>query len=235
MKKILIVTGGALKPAFALSLLEREKPDTVVAVDGALTFFDKVEEKTGNRIKIDHLVGDFDTVSPEILEKYCSDSQIVVHRYVPEKDNTDTDIAVDLALDLAGKNPAQILLIGALGGRVDHMLANLQMLEVIREHGKEGMILDEQNRIRLISDHVVLRKDEQYGRYISLVPVSKRLKGLTLRGVKYPLEKKDIVRGRSLLISNEITDYEAEIKLDEGLAYLIESRDRDHSEEEALI
>ena len=235
MKKILIVTGGALKPAFALSLLEREKPDTVVAVDGALAFFDEVEEKTGKKIRIDHLVGDFDTISPEILEKYSSDSQIVIHRYIPEKDNTDTDIAVDLALDLSGKAPAQILIIGALGGRVDHMLANLQMLEVISACGKEGLILDEQNRIRLITGSATLRRDEQYGRYISLVPVSKNLKGLSLRGVKYPLEGKDIVRGRSLLISNEITEDEAEINLAEGLAYLIESRDRDDSGEEEII
>ena len=234
MKKILIVTGGALKPAFALSLLEREKPDTVVAVDGALAFFDKVEKKTGNRIRIDHLVGDFDTISPEILEKYRTDSQIKIHRFVPEKDNTDTDIPVDIALQAAGSADARILIIGALGGRVDHMLANLQMLEVIKGNGKEGMILDEQNRIRLISDHITLRKDEQYGRYISLVPVSRTLKGLTLQGVKYPLENKDVTRGRSLLISNEITGDEAEIKLKAGLAYLIESRDRDHSEEERI-
>ena len=53
--------------------------------------------------------------------------------------------------------------------------------------------------------------------------------------MKYPLEGKDIVRGRSLLISNEITEDEAEINLAEGLAYLIESRDRDDSGEEEII
>ncbi len=231
MKKIMIVTGGALRPAFALSLLEREHPDVVVAVDGALAFFDKVEEKTGKRIKIDHLVGDFDTISPEILGKYMGDSQIEIHRFVPEKDNTDTEIAVDIALQLAGEDEAQILLIGALGGRADHMLANLQLLELISGRGKEGIILDETNRIRLISGHVTLKRDQQYGKYISLVPVSRRLRGLYLRGVRYPLENKDITRGPSLLISNEITSDAAEILLGEGLAYLIESRDREGKEE----
>lgn len=235
MKKILIVTGGMLRPAFALSLMEREQPDVVVAVDGALAFFDKVEEKTGNRIRIDHLVGDFDTISPEILHKYLSDSQIEVHRFVPEKDNTDTDIAVDIALQLAGGDEAQIMIIGALGGRVDHMLANLQMLEVIYGRGKEGIILDESNRIRLISGKFSLKRDQQYGKYISLVPVSRHLRGLTLRGVKYPLENKDVTRGRSLLISNEITSDRAEIVLGEGLAYLIESRDHGQAGKEENV
>jgi thiamine pyrophosphokinase len=211
--------------------MEREQPDVVVAVDGALAFFDKVEAKTAKRIRIDHLVGDFDTISPEVLNKFKDDSQTEIHRFVPEKDNTDTDIAVDIALQLAGEDEAQIMIIGALGGRTDHMLANLQMLEVIAGRGKEGVILDETNRIRLISGHLFLKRDQQYGKYISLVPVSRHLRGLTLRGVKYPLENKDVIRGRSLLISNEITSDTAEILLGEGLAYLIESRDREGKEE----
>ncbi len=226
MKKIVIVTGGALDPAFALSLLNREKPDHVIAVDGALAFFDKVEKKGVDTVKFDHLVGDFDTISPEILKKYKDDPKISVHQFVPEKDNTDTEISVRLALDLLGDAAGRIILIGAFGGRADHTLANLQLLEYIREAGSEGVIMDELNRVRLVSGKVQLEKDCQYGHYVSLVPVSSYLRGVTLRGFKYPLAGEDIKRGVSLLISNEIVEAHAEIEIGEGLAFLIESRDR---------
>ena len=68
--RILIITGGRIDEDFALSLLEKEKFEHMIVVDGALAFWDKVEKNPDITCHFDHLVGDFDTISPEILKKY---------------------------------------------------------------------------------------------------------------------------------------------------------------------
>lgn len=67
--RILIITGGRIDESFALSLLQKEKFDHMIVVDGALAFWDKVERNPEIQCHFDHLVGDFDTISPNILEK----------------------------------------------------------------------------------------------------------------------------------------------------------------------
>ena len=99
--RILIITGGRIDESFALSLLQKEKFDHMIVVDGALAFWDKVERNPEIQCHFDHLVGDFDTISPNILENYLDREDIEVHRFNPEKDYTDTDIALKLAIRLA--------------------------------------------------------------------------------------------------------------------------------------
>ena len=132
--RILIITGGRIDEDFALSLLEKKKFEHMIVVDGALAFWDKVEKNPDITCHFDHLVGDFDTISPEILKNYLDREDIEVHRFNPEKDYTDTDIALKLAIHLikseTGKADAksEIWLLGATGTRADHMLANMQLL-----------------------------------------------------------------------------------------------------------
>ena len=65
--RILIITGGRIDEDFAFSLLKKEKFEHMIVVDGALAFWDKVEKNPDITCHFDHLVGDFDTISPEIL------------------------------------------------------------------------------------------------------------------------------------------------------------------------
>ena len=97
--KVLIITGGNIDDDFAFSFLKKNKYDEVIAVDGGLAFADRAG------MDITHLVGDFDTIDSEILEKYIHREDICVHQFIPEKDYTDTDIAVKLALKLFAENP----------------------------------------------------------------------------------------------------------------------------------
>lgn len=233
--RVLIITGGRIDMDFAFGFLKQEKFDHIIVVDGALAFWDKVEMNPDIKVKFDHLVGDFDTISPDILKKYVGRWDITVHRFVPEKDNTDTDIALKLAIRLCREdmemmaepedNGAQIVLLGATGTRADHMLANLQLLEQVRAAGMAGAIVDQYNRIRLIEGHYTLSKCSQFGNYVSLIPVTALLKGVTLRGFKYPLDRHTVYWGESLCVSNELTADVGEIEIEEGVAFLIESRD----------
>ena len=231
--RILIITGGRIDVDFALSFLEKEKFDHVIVVDGALAFWDKVESNSHIHINFDHLVGDFDTISPDILDKYLDRGDIEVHRFNPEKDYTDTDIALKLAVCLGQQEGAEkgikemteIVLLGATGTRADHMLANLQLLEQTRAVGMSGVIVDRNNRIRLIEGQFILKKAEQFGHYVSLIPVSEELKAVTLKGFKYPLDRYTVHLGQSICVSNELETDEGEIVIEEGKAFLIESRD----------
>lgn len=232
--KSLIITGGRIDESFALSFLKNTTFDHIIVVDGALAFWDKVEKCTDVTCHFDHLVGDFDTISSEILQNYLERENIEVHRFNPEKDYTDTDIALKLAIRLAEDAQAQekaeddrpeIWLLGATGTRADHMLANLQLLAQTRKAGIEGVIIDRNNKIRLMEGERILKKEEQFGDFVSLIPVTDELKGVTLRGFKYPLENHTVYFGESLCVSNELEAEEGYIAIQEGMAFLIESRD----------
>lgn len=227
--KILIITGGRIDRDFALSFLKDEVFEHIIVVDGALAFWNQVETSDGFVLKFDHLVGDFDTISPSILEKYLHREDITVHQFVPEKDYTDTDIALKLAIRLgeeaAAEEKTEIILLGATGTRADHMLANLQLLEQVRAAGMTGVIVDRNNKISMIEDSCTLKKDGQFGDYVSLIPVTETLKDVTMKGFKYPLDKYTVHFGESICVSNELTEKIGKIEIGEGKAFLIESRD----------
>ena len=206
---------------FASSFVKQTEYDAVIAVDGGLAAADALG------VCPTHLVGDFDTIRPDILEKYRDRPDVRVHAYDPEKDNTDTDIAVLLAIRLCeGKEKAsKIHILGALGSRADHMLANLMLLLKPHRAGVAAFIIDRTNRIRVAEGDVVLRREEAWGAYVSLNPLTQELGGLTLEGFKYPLDRAETYMGDSLCVSNELTAETGRIRVEEGVALLIESKD----------
>lgn len=234
--KVLIITGGNIDDDFAFSFLKNEKYDEIIAVDGGLSFVDRMNQRFNGSefLKISHLVGDFDTIAPEILEKYIYREDICVHAYVPEKDYTDTDIAVKLALTLFEKeksvpsgdeNEGLIHILGGTGTRMDHVMANMQMLKNILEKGIRGVIIDKNNAIEMIQGRCDLKRDNIFGKYMSLIPASMKLLGITLKGFKYPLCNAETCFGESLCVSNELIEDEGHIEIKEGMAWMILSRD----------
>ncbi len=222
--KILVITGGRIDNDFAFRYLEGKTYDEVIAVDGGLAFADAAA------VKITQLVGDFDTIDSEILERYIHRTDLTVHRYIPEKDYTDTDIAVKLAIRLfeekaAGEDEKKLEIIGGTGSRMDHVMANMQMLKNTMSHGVDAALIDATNKIRMITGEHILSRAESFGRYVSLVPITETVSGITLKGFKYPLENANTHFGESLCISNELTTEEGYIHIEKGLMYLIESKD----------
>lgn len=226
--KVLIITGGNIDDDFAFSFLKNRKYDEVIAVDGGLSFADRMNQRSnGNEfLKLSHLVGDFDTIAPEILEKYIHRKDLCVHAYVPEKDYTDTDIAVKLAISLleSASGEREIHFLGATGTRLDHVMANMQMLLPILKKGIRGIIVDPNNRIELICGKRHLKKNPSF-KYVSLIPASMKLSGVTLKGFKYSLDNAVTCFGESLCVSNELTEDDGYIEIKEGMAWMIRSRD----------
>ncbi len=216
MGRCLIVTGGTLDIAFAKEFLQQRPYDFVIAADAGLASLKHL------RLKPDAVVGDFDTVDEDILSEYRSDPAIVFEIHRPEKDETDTE----LALMVAARNGCKSVdILGALGGRMDHAVANIQLMYQFFRQGMEICIYDDRNRLYLLEGRKVFRRRELYGKYISFLPVTEKVEGLTLKGFKYPLNRKTVFLGTSLCISNELSREEGILEMDNGVLLCVESHD----------
>ena len=216
--RTVIISGGRIERDFALSFLENETFEQFIAVDNGLGFcYD-------NQIKPTWIVGDFDTAAPELVEYYQTQTDIPIRRFNPVKDSTDSQIAIELALEL-GSN--EITLLGGTGTRMDHVLGNIQSLMLAKKKGVSCVILDEYNRIQLIDGETRLKKSEQYGKYVSLLPLTTEVTGVDLTGFKFNLTGHTFTSTGSagLGVSNEIIEDIAEIRVKSGIFVLIESRD----------
>lgn len=213
--KVLIITGGNIDEVLLKDCIDNNKYTEIIAVDYGLMAADRLN------LPLDFIVGDFDSVSDEIIEKY-RDYIVPIVTFPSEKDMTDTEIAIAMALS---HNASAIDLIGATGSRLDHTLANLHMLLMPLEAQVSACILDSNNKIYLQKNNFTIRKNEQYGDYISFLPFNGDVYGLTLEGFKYPLHEIHLTAGESLCISNEIIEEEAKVIFDEGILLVFETKD----------
>jgi len=218
VKSCLVITGGRLDLAFARSFLERERFDRIVAVDGGL------EEAEALGLIPDYVVGDFDTVERSVRERFEKMPHIVWKCHRPEKNETDTELARSLVLTLGC---GRVVFLGATGGRLDHMMANIDVLYACMQKGVEAWIVDSQNRLYLLDEGKTFCRDELWGKYVSFLPYTEQVFGITLTGFKYPLVKKNIRRGEEagLCISNEVIEETGRITFDEGVVICVESQD----------
>lgn len=218
--RILMIAGGTCDLEFAKDFLRDREFDHIIAIDGG------VVTAWNLKVRADYLVGDFDSVSKEVLESYqayVSDGgkEAIVRPYNPEKDYTDTHIAMELAISLMAK---EVFLLGATGSRFDHMLGNLNVLKLAMESGVRAYLIDNHNKIYLTESDRMIKKREQYGKYVSLIPFGSSA-SVTLTGFKYPLDRYEMKLGETIGISNEITQDVGQIILEDGILIVVEARD----------
>lgn len=215
MIKTIIITGGNINEKFLKQEILKDKFDNIIASDKGLESLDKIN------IKPNYIIGDFDSIDKKVLNKYLEDKNINIRELNPEKDYTDTHMALKLAIELKSTN---IIIIGAIGSRIDHTLSNIHILKEALENNLECTILNENNKIRLINKKIFLHLDENY-KYISLIPLTTYVKGVTLRGFKYPLLDATLEIGHSIGVSNEQIEEKSEIEIDSGILILIQAKD----------
>lgn len=214
--RFLIVSGGEATDEFVEGVIKRGGYDVILAADSGMDFLYRT------KILPDIIVGDFDSVDPEVLEFFREHEEIDICALNPVKDDTDTEFAIREAIR---RGATEITIIGGTGTRLDHVLGNISLLGIGLEEDVRMELLDANNRIRMTDHSVVLKKKQQYGKYLSLLPYSEKVTGVTLKGVKYPLDNYTMGGFNSLGISNEIVDEEASIELKSGRLLVIESRD----------
>lgn len=213
MIKTLIVSGGKINKKFIENYLNLNDFENIIAVDKGLESLNKL------KIKPNHIVGDFDSINKNILKKYLNKKEIQIHKFNSEKNYTDTHLALKLALKLKSK---QIIILGAIGTRIDHTIANINILYDALKKDVNTKIINEYNQIQIIKKSI---KIEQKYKYLSLIPLTTKVKGITLNGFKYQLKKGNLKIGESLGISNEQIKKIAEIKIKKGILIVIQSKD----------
>ena len=218
MRKGLIVTGGKLDTAFARSFLDENHFDKIIAVDAGLAVTDALG------LVPDYVVGDFDTADEALMEKYKKMPHIVWEVHKPEKDETDTELARSCAVALGCE---EIAFLGATGGRLDHLIGNIHALYDCMQRGIMAYLIDGQNKLYLLDEGKTFYRGRQWGKYVSFLPYTEEVHGITLRGFKYPLTEKDIRRGEEvgLCISNEVVDERAVLRFEDGVLICVESHD----------
>ena len=216
MKRCLIVTGGTIDIAFAKDFLSQRSYDYVIAADAGLEVLRPLH------ISPNAVVGDLDTVDKKVLEEYQNQPGIEFEIHKPEKDETDTELAL---LTAARQGCEAVDILGALGGRMDHAIDNIQLMYQFFCQGMEVNIYDARNRLYLLGGHKVFHREEVYGKYISFLPMTETVEGLTLRGFKYPLQRRTIGLGTSLCISNELKREEGILELEKGVLLCVEAHD----------
>ncbi|MFD6442926.1 thiamine diphosphokinase [Peribacillus sp. NPDC060186] len=197
----------------------KEKTDLWVGVDRG------VWALLENDIEPEYVFGDFDSVSED---EYMSIHQRLEHinLYPSEKDETDLEIAFKWAVE---QKPSEIHILGATGGRLDHFLGNIQLLQkesILPIHKEIDMyIVDKQNIFSVKtpgSYKVSALKDKKY---MSLLPVTAEVTGITLSGFKYPLIDARLEIGSTLCISNELISDCGNVSFEEGILMVIRSSD----------
>lgn len=198
------------------ALMEGFESSYVIGVDGGCALLEAIE------LTADELIGDFDSIDDKshYLMKW---PKAISRAYPPEKNDTDSEIALMAMLE---KQPERLIVIGGFGGRLDHMLGSLMLMNQVPRN-IQVFFIDAHNVITWLEGPVSKRftKAAWMGTYVSLVPVSDMIRGVTLKGVKYPLDEAVIKLGGTLGISNEMVDDFYEVTIKSGKCFLIFSSD----------
>jgi len=198
------------------SSIENINFEYVICADGGL------KKAESLNIVPNVILGDFDSVDPDVLRKYQL-MNVETKRFPPEKDYTDMELSIELAVERGFKN---LILIGATGGpRLDHSIANIMLLEKYLNIGINIEIIDNSNKIQIISDNADLLLEHKRNYFVSIVPITESISGLTLEGFKYPLNNVTVKRGSTLCVSNEIVSSKGRVSLKKGTALLFLSKD----------
>lgn len=212
MKKAIIITGGEITDYSCYKDYLKDT-DFVICADGGSRHLNKL------CIYADYFLGDFDSCDFDdtIKSEFLKNAEVI--KYKVEKDATDTEIALDLAIELKCD---KVIIIGALGSRFDHTLSNVFLLKKALKANVDAIIINEKNEIKLTDKSVCVNPVNNS--YISLIALEE-VKNLTLKNLKYPLENFTLSQGTSIGISNEFTEKKAEIIFESGLLLVMVTKD----------
>jgi len=190
-----------------------EKADLIICADGGSRHLRKL------RVLPHVLVGDLDSITEKEYD-LLSDAGVEVVKFPVEKDATDTQLAVKLAME---RGCEKVILLGATGARLDHTMANVFLLKMLLEAGKKGIIADEHNEIEMINKSISLPREKDVK--VTLLPVCGNVSGVTTKGLYYPLDNATLEFGTTWGVSNEFSEDTATVTIESGFLLVIRSRD----------
>ena len=164
-------------------------------------------------------IGDFDSLDTK-HEQYLMEQQVEVHHFPRAKDETDLELALMLA---AQRDATSIDILGALGGRWDHTLANVALLDHPALRHRQVRLLADQQTLFLVRDtSSIVGKT---GDTVSLLPLTGAVQGVTTEGLLYPLRDATLHYEQARGISNVLTQSPALIRIQSGLLLVVHHDD----------
>ena len=216
MKYAIVCAGG---PSHEIADLTRFHEDETVFIGadrGAVHLLEK-------GITPKEAVGDFDSVSKKEYEK-IKEAVIQISEYNAEKDETDTELAIERALSY---KPKHVLLTGVTGGRLDHSMSALQLLYrwQIENPDISFSIINQTNEMSILlpARHKVVQ-DDRFP-FISFFAFGRKVSGLTLTGFKYETYDETLKLGMTKFTSNETASHICTISFHDGICLMVRSSD----------
>ena len=211
MKKALLISGGR---QVSKELIEKYLDRFIIIADGGARLLMKYG------LRADILLGDLDSIGEEALT-YIKEHEIEVKKFPAKKDFTDTELALSYLVDEEYKD---IVILGALGTRLDHELANLMNLKKLYNKGIRAKIEDDYNEV-IYAEEGSYDFEKINKKYFSLINAGTSM-NFTTKGLYYEVEDLEInSENPSRGVSNEMVGEKATIKINSGSAFIIQSRD----------
>ena len=182
--------------------------DKIICADGGAN----IAKEMG--IIPDYIIGDLDSIKKDLLT-FFQDKTIIIKD--KDQNKSDLELAIKLAESLPSK---EIIIIGALGKRIDHTIANIFSLDQIK-NAEKAIILDEYNSIELVKDNRIIKTNKN--EIISILPIS-NVKNLCLSGFKWDVKNLDTKSGWFGL-SNITKDENVKISFDKGKILVVKSKE----------
>lgn len=217
MPRAVIFANGQLPDIEAArSLLQAD--DTLIAADGGANHLLKMG------ILPEIVIGDLDSVDEKLLHKLSS-AGVAIEKYSEDKNETDFELALRYAVEL---QPSSILIVAALGGRLDQTLANLSMLtnlalssiDIRLDDGVEEVFFCRASAASGGQAAVQGRS----GDTVSLIPWQAPVEGVTTEGLQWPLSGETLYPDKSRGISNVMLADSASVSIRTGLLLIVHRR-----------
>lgn len=191
VKRAIVFINGELAD---ISRLKIRKTDLLIGVDGGTKHLDKP----------DLIIGDFDS-----LKKIPKDAPVI--KYPLDKDFTDAELALEYCRKIKAK---EVVVVGLLGRRLDHLITNLMSLSKYN-----FKIIEGNQEIFIVKNKSIIKGKP--GDLISLIPLSGDCRGVTTVGLKWPLQVRNLQVGSSLGVSNVMLSKSAQVSLKAGCLLVV--------------
>ncbi|WP_352419964.1 thiamine diphosphokinase [Proteiniborus sp.] len=188
-----------------------QNADIVICADGG------ARHLFSENLTPDFIIGDLDSLDLEILNRFKRVG-VGLQKHSTHKDKTDTELSIEYAIE---KGANDIVLLGAIGSRLDHSMANIMLLYKFINQNINITVIDSHNEVFITKD--LLRLNNKEDSFISIIPLINSK--VSLQGFEYDTNCVDFNIGSTLGISNAIKDEVGLVKVEEGICLVIRSRD----------
>jgi len=202
LKKAYLFT-NCLNTNFTQIINSIQKEDIVIGIDGGANFLYQ------NKIPVDLIIGDMDSIKPGVLSFFKANSKIEI--YPSEKDETDSELALKWCQEF-GIN--KIIFLNSLSERFDHSLGLLSQLFSAKKYGLSVTIENDSQKV-FLADKLTFFSVEK-GSILSLIPITEKVGSVTTSGLKYRLKNDDLYRDSTRGISNECVQNKIKISFVQG-------------------